>query len=144
MLWALFIKTVTIAYHYQCKIIHRESAAIKHLQYSWHFSPAITTPGTHKNGYGFTCKQGPDKIAGKRINDIRIIIWLEPSANGDCNNAVLVHLPNSISLPRESLLIWFTKTGDEEFLVTEQDEIVNTEIIIIMKYVFMIESFKMK
>jgi hypothetical protein len=54
-----------------------------------------------------------------------------------------VHLPNSISLPRESLLILFNKTGDEEFLETEQDEIVTTEIIIIMKYVFMIESFKM-
>ena len=55
-----------------------------------------------------------------------------------------MHLPNNISLPRESLLIWFTKTGDEEFLEIEQDEIATTEIIIIMKYVFMIESFKMK
>ena len=55
-----------------------------------------------------------------------------------------MHLPNNISLPRESLLIWFTKTGDEEFLETEQDEIVTTEIIIIMKYVFMIEILKMK
>jgi hypothetical protein len=69
---------------------------------------------------------------------------LNQSANGDCNNAVLVHLPNSISLPRASLLNWLTKTGDEEFFVTEQDEIVNNEIIIIMKYVFMIKSFKMK
>jgi len=69
---------------------------------------------------------------------------LNQSANGDCNNAVLVHLPNSISLPRASLLNWLMKTGDEEFFVTEQDEIVNNEIIIIMKYVFMIKSFKMK
>jgi hypothetical protein len=66
---------------------------------------------------------------------------LNQSANGDCNNAVLVHLPNNISLPRESLLNWLTKTGDEEFFVTEQDEIVNNEIIIIMKYVFMIKNF---
>jgi hypothetical protein len=66
---------------------------------------------------------------------------LNQSANGDCNNAALVHLPKRISLPRESLLNWLIKTGDEEFFVTEQDEIVNKEIIIIMKYVFMIESF---
>ena len=69
---------------------------------------------------------------------------MNQSANGDCNNAGLVHLPSSISLPRTSLLNWLTTGGTEEFLVTEQEDTVNNEIIIIMKYVFMIKSFKMK
>src|SRR5215204_1718862 len=50
MLRAFFIKTVIVTYHYKSKLIHWEITAIKHLQYSWYFSPAVTTPGTHKNG----------------------------------------------------------------------------------------------
>src|SRR5688572_5106510 len=78
MLRALFIKTVIVTYHHKFKFIHWKVTTIKHLQYSWYFSLAITAPGSQKNGYGFTCKQRPYKIACKRIYDIRIIVWLEP------------------------------------------------------------------